>query len=331
MKDSYARTNNICLVFLTLCAGTVALVYLRPMLIPLIFSIFIYAVLAPVVQYLEKKWNAPKGLAVLAAMVLLIVSLGSIVVITTNSIETFLKDIDQFQNLYEQAAARIAPLKEKFDIQLDFEKILKTIAGPVVSNAQALAGQAAGIVGNLFLIFFFTIFMLTGESRSKKRSRLQLETMGKVSAYISMKSLLSFATGFLTWIILLSFNVQLASLVAILTVILNFIPTIGSIVAVLIPVPMLILQYYFGWEFFAVLILTGTLQFAIGNVIEPLVMGDSMDLHPIAVLLCLIFWGMVWGVPGMFLAVPVTAVLKIVFSRIEATKDLSEILAGRLP
>ncbi len=69
----------------------------------------------------------------------------------------------------------------------------------------------------------------------------------------------------------------------------------------------------------------------IGNVIEPKVMGEGLDLHPITVLLGLIFWGLVWGIVGMLLATPITAVLRIVLARIDATRPVAELLAGRLP
>jgi AI-2 transport protein TqsA len=78
-------------------------------------------------------------------------------------------------------------------------------------------------------------------------------------------------------------------------------------------------------------VLPGLLQFGIGNVLEPKMMGDSLDLHPIVVLLTLILWGMLWGVAGMLLATPITAVMKIMFEASPDTRAFAEILAGRLP
>ncbi|MCB0357914.1 MAG: AI-2E family transporter, partial [Bdellovibrionales bacterium] len=79
-----------------------------------------------------------------------------------------------------------------------------------------------------------------------------------------------------------------------------------------------------------VLVFTGLIQIIIGNVIEPKLMGESMNLHPIAILLFLMFWGVVWGVPGMFLAVPITAILRIIFSRIEMTRPLANLISGQI-
>jgi len=109
-----------------------------------------------------------------------------------------------------------------------------------------------------------------------------------------------------------------------------FIPTIGSIVATVIPAPVVLLQFGFGWQLWIILAVSMAIQFTIGNVVEPKLLGERMDLHPITVLLFLMFWGLVWGLPGMFLAVPITAVLKIILSRIDTTEPLAELMAGRI-
>ena len=141
---------------------------------------------------------------------------------------------------------------------------------------------------------------------------------------------MSLATGLLSGIIFTVFGVELALMFAILTVLFNFIPNVGSLIAMALPIPVLFLQFGIGWEFFAVLILCSLTQMLIGNVIEPKWMGDSMDLHPITVLIGLMFWGLVWGIPGMFLAVPITAIIKIILARLEPTRGIAELLAGRI-
>ncbi|MFM1918850.1 MAG: hypothetical protein RLZZ303_484, partial [Candidatus Hydrogenedentota bacterium] len=111
---------------------------------------------------------------------------------------------------------------------------------------------------------------------------------------------------------------------------LNFIPNIGSIIATLLPAPVV----FFSADVPTVnavlaIAIPGCIQFSIGNLIEPKLMGDTLDMHPVVVLLSLIFWGMMWGMAGMFLAVPMTAIVKIVLERIEVTQPAAEVLAGR--
>lgn len=332
MNDLYARTNNICLVFLTIVAATGALHYMKPVLIPLIFAVFTYAVLTPLVKWVERKTKVPKVFAILLSMIVLFLLLTLIVLVLIHSIESFVVAVPKYQNSIDQFLKYIEMNLLIFDVDLEVEKIgqiLKKL--PVFSYAQSMTGRILTFLGNLFLVFIFTVFMMTGESRTERKSPFLNQILFKVSAYISTKFFLSLMTGLLVWVVLLVFGVELAFLFALLTILLNFIPTIGSIAAVILPLPIVFLQYQLGAPFFAVLSLTGIIQFVIGNVIEPKLLGDSMDLHPIVVLMCLVFWGMIWGVAGMFLAVPITAVLKIIFTKIEATQVLAEILGGRLP
>ncbi len=331
-QDPYARTNNICLVFIALCMAIGALVYMRPVLIPLIFSVFTYSVLTPIVAWLKRKTKMPKGLAVIVSLAIFAVLLALTVSVLSASVQDFIDGAPKYKQSLTQSMDYIEGQLLAFNINLELESVKNIIRSTSFqSAAQKVGSQLLSFLGNLFLVFIFTIFMMSGESRSQKKGPLLKEILAKVSSYISAKFFLSMATGFCVWVVLLFYGVELASIFALLAVLFNFIPTIGSILAWILPLPIVFLQYQFSVDFFVILALTGAPQIIIGNIIEPKVMGDSMDLHPVTVLVCLVFWGMVWGVAGMFLAVPVTAILKIIFSKVEATRDFSEILAGRLP
>lgn len=331
MKNSFARSNNICLVFLTLFAGTVALIYMKPMLLPLIFSLFVYAALMPLVLSIKNSLKLPKSLAILISMTVLSLILAGIVLTLVNSVENFVEGTPKYKQSVSDALVVIQLQLESYGFRLNLAKIGEMIQSQPLLAYLQITNQVFAFLGNLFLVFIFTLFMMSGESKVENKSPLLKEILGKVSAYISAKFFLSLATGFLVWIVLLSFGIELAFIFAFLTLLLNFIPTIGSIIAVLLPLPIVFLQHQLGWPFFVVLGLTASIQFVIGNVIEPLLIGDSMELHPITILVCLIFWGMVWGLSGMFLAVPITAVLKIIFKRIEATRSFADIMGGKLP
>ena len=78
-----------------------------------------------------------------------------------------------------------------------------------------------------------------------------------------------------------------------------------------------------------VILLVSVIEFVSGNVIETKVMGDSFELHPVVVLLTLMLWGMIWDLPGMFLATPITAAMKILLEKFEYTRPIAEMMAGR--
>jgi predicted PurR-regulated permease PerM len=100
----------------------------------------------------------------------------------------------------------------------------------------------------------------------------------------------------------------------VLTFLLNFIPNIGSVLAVIFPALIALVQFEsFGYALLIAVII-GVVQNVYGNILEPKVMGDRLGLNPIVILLSLLLWGYVWGLVGMFLSVPITAVIKILVS-----------------
>ena len=99
----------------------------------------------------------------------------------------------------------------------------------------------------------------------------------------------------------------------------------------LLPLPVILVDPEIGTATaVAAIAVPGLMQFAIGNLIEPRVMGASLDLHPVTVLLALIFWGTLWGIVGALLATPITAVLNLVLQRIEVTRPIASLLSGRI-
>ena len=113
-----------------------------------------------------------------------------------------------------------------------------------------------------------------------------------------------------------------------MTFLLNFIPNIGSAVAMLLPVPVVLLTGEISVTTKIVALgLPALVQFLVGNVLEPKWMGSSLDLNPIVILLALIFWGVLWGPVGMLLSVPITAVLKILLQRLPYTRPVADLLA----
>ena len=334
MNDIYSRTNNICLVFLTIFTATIALMFMKPVLIPLIFSIFAYSLMTPLVLLIKNKMGIPKNLAILLSLILLFFILTLFILVVINSIENFVTVAPKYKQSLTESLIFLESKLTSLNVNVQLTHLQESIQKlPFISYAQTLTGHLFSFMGYLILVFVFTLFMMTGKSRQgdNRENEFLNDILKKISLYLSIKSTMSLLTGFFVWITLLLFGVDLAFIFGILTVLLNFIPTIGSLLAIVLPLPVVFLQYKFSWPFFVILSISGSIQFCIGNVLEPKIMGGSMDMHPIAVLVCLIFWGMVWGIPGMFLAVPITAVFKILFEKIEATQILAEILAGRLP
>jgi predicted PurR-regulated permease PerM len=149
----------------------------------------------------------------------------------------------------------------------------------------------------------------------------------RIGSYLALKSLLSFLLGAVSWVIMSLFGLEFAALWAVLTGVLNFVPYLGSFFAVLLPVLMAILQFGEPGVIFGVLLALTSVQFVIGNFLDPYVMGSSLNLSPFAILLSLAVWSEIWGIPGAFLAVPITAIMTIVFSEFPGTRPLAVLLS----
>ena len=153
-----------------------------------------------------------------------------------------------------------------------------------------------------------------------------------VKKYISIKMLTSSTTGILSYILLKIVGVDFAEFWALLIFLLNFIPTIGSIVATIFPSLITLVQFDTYNPFFAVFVGVTIIQLCVGSILEPRLMGNSLNLSPLIILLNLSLWGLIWGIPGMFLCVPVLVISMIVFSHIPATRPIAILLSrdGRI-
>ena len=147
-----------------------------------------------------------------------------------------------------------------------------------------------------------------------------------LSQYIFTKFLTSAFTGIAAGLIYWFLGLELAFIFGSLTFILNFIPVIGSVIAVLLPLPIAFLQYNDPTLVVLIIILPTIIHQIVGNFVEPKIFGESFGLHPITIILSLIFWGMIWGFIGVLLAAPLTAIIRITFERFETTKQIARLL-----
>ena len=158
---------------------------------------------------------------------------------------------------------------------------------------------------------------------------MRLEIELRIKGYIVTQTLISGATGILVWLILAYLGVDLALVFGLFTFLLNFIPSIGSVIAVLLPLPVVLVSPDITTtQAVLAIAVPGAIQLFIGNIIAPKVLGEALDLHPVAILLALMFWGALWGIVGMLLATPITAILKILMERFDLTEPLARMLSA---
>ena len=210
---------------------------------------------------------------------------------------------------------------------------------PMISR---LAGTFTNAIGNIFLVLIYVLFLLLEQGTFKRKivalfpnatrrqSILSIlsHTQEDIQTYIWIKTLTSSATGVISYIVLKMVGVDFAGFWAFTIFLLNFIPTVGSIIATFFPAMLALIQFGSFVEFFIVLAGVGTVQVLVGNFIEPKLMGNTLNLSPLVVMLSLTLWGSIWGIAGMFLSVPITVILLIVFAHFKKTRSIAILLSG---
>jgi AI-2 transport protein TqsA len=206
----------------------------------------------------------------------------------------------------------------------------------------ATASSLTSIVANSGVILLSLAFLfLEQKNMDKKLSALILnqekeqqvrKLLRKISddvrKYVTIKLIASLSTGILSYIFLMVIGVDFAAFWALLIFMLNFIPTIGSIIATIFPALITLVQFDTLGPFFLVAGgLTG-IQVLIGNILEPKFTGSSLNLSPTIILLNLSLWGVIWGIPGMFLCVPFLVISMIVFSNLPQTRAIAVLLSS---
>ncbi|MCB9062078.1 MAG: AI-2E family transporter [Halobacteriovoraceae bacterium] len=330
MTDQFARVNNTCIVIITIILVTFSLNFTKPVLVPFVFAFIIYEILNPMINFMQSKLKLNRVLSTFITMAVIIFFLSLAIFFIANSLEHFIKSANVYKNRLVTSIQWFSDTAHHFGYDINASVIQAEIREmPLLKMANNVTGNVLGFIGSFFLISVMSLFLVLGGTTKESSSQTVRDIQNKVSRYLATKFFTSTVTGLVTWIFLIIGKVDLALMFGIITILLNFIPTVGSILATTLPLPIILLQYGLGWQFYFVLIGTSFAQIIIGNIIEPKLMGVTLDLHPISLLISLIFWGLVWGLPGMFLAVPITASVKLVFDRIEATRPLAELLAGR--
>ncbi len=327
------RLNTLSLLILAAVATGFALHWMRPVLVPFVLALMLAYLVAPLVDGLQVQLKAPRWTALLVAFITIAIILGLLSVILFTSVGGLVENADMYKDrmvgLVEKVFALAASFGFDFHKKEDLLRALRKI--PMMGLLQNTAGGVLQTLTTAILVQVFAIYLILGRKAHEKRDGLWGEMDRKIRRYHMTKVATSGVTGIAVGVILWAFGLELALLFGFCAFVLNFIPSVGSIIATLLPLPMALVQFDSGITVFFVIMLPGVLQLTIGNAIEPRLMGEGLDLHPLTILLALIFWGLIWGIVGMLLAAPITAILKIILARFETTAPLSEVLAGRLP
>ncbi len=313
----------------------------QTVVVPLMIAWLLSYICGPVVNYLVAK-KVPLGLAVFAVLLLLlfVFYLGGIFLIgrVQSFIAEYTVDSVNLQTIYNDL---LYNLSERMSVpEGAFANINWT--QEIGKRLVVASGSLASFAGNLVMILIFLVFMLLGKPYFKykvakafppERATLFTEVTTSISKqigqYLTVKVAISGTTGILVWLALTLLKVEFALTWGALAFFLNFIPSIGSILASVPPILLAIVQFYpSAWMPVLIAVVLLSIQMAMGNVIEPKIMGESLNLSPVIILLSLILFGWMWGIVGALLSVPIAATIKIVCENIEGLKPISVLMGS---
>lgn len=326
------RVQTTCLLILTAIATGTALYFLRPVMVPFVLALFFSFALRPVIDLFVRRLRMPTSLALLTTILIGVVLLVLLGLLVSESIQQLTANADFYKErlrglvdwVRDKLPDRLLDGSKSFGEHLDERGRAILIGG---------ANSLFGLVSDGVLILIFMIFLVAGHKPSREpEPGMWGEVEHQVKTYISTKFMVSALTGFLVGVTLGVLGIPMALVFGLFSFLLNFIPNLGSIIAALLPVPVVFLSPDISTgTAIAAIAIPAAIQFAVGNVIEPKIMGSAVDLHPVTVLMSLIFWGMIWGFTGMLLSTPLTATLRIVLDRSDLTRPAGDLLAGRRP
>lgn len=320
---------------------------LQSVLIPFFVALIIAFIFEPFYSWmLRKKIPAFISIIIVLIVILVIANISSVFIFT--SISSFQAQAPTYQNkflaLYGEIGKVIQSNKTIFEFlqnNINLDRFINEIN--IGSILESILSGVTGLFLNFILILIYVVFIITETDDFKKRLK-QAYTLKRAAAisnaiddvfddiksYLLNKTLINFVHAVIAYIIMIIFNIDFAIVWAFLIFFAAYIPNIGATISTIIPFLSALLQYgSFGIPFIF-LVLLSAVGFVMGNVVEPKVFGNRLNLSPILIIFSLIFWGYLWGIVGMFLAVPIMSMIKIILSKFEGTKAISLIMSNEI-
>ena len=334
-------------VVIVLMGIVTALVVGKSFLTPLIFAIIMWYIIKSVRELLNRipmVKKMPEMVRTFFSIVLLFLFILLFSQLLVQSIQSLAESKElyatNFNTLLASTSSSISDYTG-FNISNYIRHFLKEFDFSAI--LQQILASLSSIFSQLLLMLFYVLFIALEDSIFSKKVRLMypdgvqykkvssilFKINKSVSSYLVLKSAVSFSTAFLSYLIFLSFGLEGAVFWAFVIFLFNYVPNVGSIIATFFPALFGIMQFGEISVGIYLLLIIGGVQLFVGNVIEPKVMGNSLNISPLVVLFSLTFWGAIWGISGMVLSVPVTVVMIIVMSEFSSTRPFAILMSEK--
>lgn len=325
----------------------------RTFLVPLVLAFLAFYL----IQVLNNFWmrfsawgirlnNAVSTLLSAAIIVAAIIGLSSLIATSVSRVADRLPDYQG--KLMKVADDLIAAVSSRLPTRIDLlmqewvQSIKLEMSGMNFGELLAsLANEVTTQIGNVALIILYLFFMLLerpfldaklkmlipNEERRHDIGLMLKQIDRDIKAYFGVKTFVSVLTALISYAIMRSVGLDLAEFWALLIFLFNFIPNVGSLVATTLPVLLSMVQFDSLARILFIAVGITCTQMIIGNIVEPRMTGKTLNLSPLVVVVSLVFWGLLWGVTGMVLCVPITAIAMIIMAQSPSTHWLVIVLS----
>lgn len=336
MNSSAARSA---IILIAVIASGAALLWLRDILTPLALALFLMVMIDAFARVVQSRIPRIGRWATPLAITLFVVGFGLMVVVVAENASAFIGDLIAQRPKIDNLIARVAgilgiqapPAIDQLFRQLNPTQYI----GSVAQAFQNLASQS-------LLVFIYLGFLLASRHGfAQKTHRLFrdpaefrhaasvfVRIRDGIERYLWIQTVTGLMIAVASWALMAAIGMQSAFFWAFLIFVASYIPIIGGFVGIALPPVFALVQFDTYWQALVLLVALQTTQFIVGNVVQPRMQGQSLNLDPVVVLLSLALWGALWGVPGMFLSTPLTVMAMVILVQFPSSRWMAVLLSG---
>lgn len=337
MMSSAARNA---LILIAVIAAGAALKWLAGILTPLALALFLMVMIDGCARVLRAQVKGlPRQAAQPIAILIFVVGFALMAVVVADNATSFVGQLmtqkPRLEGLIQRLAGLVGvpvpPTIDEMFRQLNPAQMLGAVAG----SFQNFASQS-------IFVFIYLGFLLASrrgfeakaarlfdeEQEMEHAAAIFVRIRDGIERYLWIQTVTGLIIAAGSWAVMMALGLHNAFFWAFLIFVASYIPIIGGFVGIALPPVFALVQFDTVWQ--AVVLLAGlqALQFVVGNVIQPKMQGDSLNLDPVVVLLALALWGALWGVPGMFLSTPLTVMAMVVLAQFRSSRWIAILLSG---
>lgn len=344
MIKEYPFYIKVPVILLGLVIAVFMLWILRDILVPLAFATLIAILLNPLSNRIERK--LPKIVAILISMTIALVIVCGVMYFLSSQMVHFFDDLDaiklRLNNLVKDIQGWV---RSSFGLSVNKQD---KMVNEVANSSKGMIGQTlSGVIGILSVVFLIPVYVFLmmlyktlilnflyevfSEENQTKVAEILTETKGAIQSYIVGLLIETIIVAVMNSAALLMLGVQNAILIGVIGAILNLLPYIGGIVAILLPVLMATLTKDGYTTQLLIVAAYAVIQFVDNNILVPRIVSSKVQINALISIVIVLLGAALWGVPGMFLSIPFIAVLKIIFDRIDGLKPWGKLLGDNVP